>query len=59
MGNVPDEILDDAAKRVLSDRKQVRRMIENVEDRKVIDAVREKIKLAHKKITVAKFRELK
>ena len=58
MGNVPQELIKSAAKNILSDQKQLRRMIENVEDRKVIDAVRPKFKLAHKKISVAKFREL-
>ncbi len=59
MGNVPQELIKNAAKNILSDQKQVRRMIENVEDRKVIEAVKEKVTLAHKKISVAKFRELK
>ena len=58
MGNVPQELIKSAAQNILSDQKQLRRMIENVEDRKVIDAVRPKFKLAHKKISVAKFREL-
>jgi trigger factor len=59
MGGVPQEMIREAAQRVLADERQSRQIEENVEDQKVITAVREVVTLANKKITVEKFRELK
>ncbi|MBR6933315.1 MAG: hypothetical protein IKH49_08440 [Bacteroidales bacterium] len=59
MGNVPDNILEDAAKNMLSDENQVRRLEEQVEDNKAMTAIREHVTLQHKKISEEKFRELK
>ncbi len=59
MGNVPAEILNDAAKRMLSDENQRRRLEEQVEDNKAFQAVRENVTLQNKKISEEKFRELK
>ena len=59
MGGVPQEMIREAAQRVLADERQRRQIEENVEDQKVITAVREVVTLANKKITVEKFRELK
>jgi len=59
MGNVPEELIKDAAKNVLSDSKQVDRLVEQVEDRKVLDKLKEEITIKAKKISSDKFRELK
>ena len=59
MGNVPEEIIKDAAKNVLSDRKQIDRLVEQVEDQKVIGKLKEEMSIKSKKITSEKFRELK
>lgn len=59
MGNVPHEMIHQAAHQMLSDEKQVRRLEEQVEDQKVFAAIREVVSLQNKKITVEKFRELK
>ncbi len=59
IGNVPDEMVDEAVVNVLKDRKQVERLVEQVEDRKVMDKLKEEITLKPTKITSAKFRELK
>ena len=59
MGNVPADILDDAAKHMLADENQRRRLEEQVEDNKAMQAVRENVTLQPKKISEEKFRELK
>ena len=58
MNNLPAEILADAVKNVLSDSKQVDRLVEQVEDRKVISAIKEQITVEPKTVTAAEFREL-
>lgn len=59
LGGVPKEMIQEAAKNVLADQKQVERLIEQVEDQKVIAKLKEEVTLKAKKITAAKFRELK
>ena len=59
MGNVPEELLNSAASQMLADERQSRNLEENVENEKVIAAVREKITLQNKKISPDKFQELK
>ncbi len=59
MGNVPEEILADSVKNLLADSKQVDRLAEQVEDRKVMERLRSEITLKDKKITSEKYRELK
>lgn len=59
MGNVPQELLRNSAKQVLSDERQARNIEENVETQKVISALKENVSLQNKKISVEKFRELK
>jgi trigger factor len=59
MGNIPDEYLTEAAAQMLKDEKQMRNIEENVENEKVIAAVKEKVTLQDKKISEEKFRELK
>ena len=59
LGNVPQEMIQEAAKNVLKDENQVRRLEESVEEQKVVAAVKEVVTLQTKKISVEKFRELK
>lgn len=59
MGNVPDEMINDFAHRLLTDERQSRHIEEQVETSKVIDAVKKIVTLQNKKISVEKFRELK
>lgn len=59
LGNVPAEMIKDAVNNVLADRRQVENLVEQVEDRKVLDKIKETISLKATKITSAKFRELK
>ncbi len=59
MGNVPEAMIKEAAQRILADERQARQLIENIEDQKVIEAVKNVITLQSKKTTVEKFRELK
>ena len=58
IGNVPDEMVSESAVNMLHDPKQVERLSEQVEDRKVLDRIKETITLKPTKIGVAKFREL-
>jgi len=57
--NVPKEILDEAVVNMLQDRRQVEHLVEQVEDKKVMDKLKEEITLKPTKISVSKFRELK
>ena len=59
MGNVPEDLIKSAARNVLEDENQVRRLEEQVEDNKTISAVREKVTVQTKKISEDKFRALK
>lgn len=58
MNNLPEEQLEMFAKNILGQEKESRRIVENVENMKVLAAVREAVTLKKKKISVAKFREL-
>ena len=58
MGNVPAELVKEAANNVLSDRKQLDRIIEQVEDQKVLTKLKEEITVKPAKISASKFREL-
>ncbi|MBO4465199.1 MAG: trigger factor family protein [Bacteroidales bacterium] len=59
IGNVPEDMIAEAVKNVLNDRKQIDRLAEQVEDQKVLAKIKETITLKAKKITSEKFRELK
>ena len=59
MGNVPEQFITDAAMNILKDERQLRNIEESVENEKVIAAVKEKVTLQNKRISEAKFRELK
>ena len=58
IGNVPDEMVKEMAVNMLQDQKQVDRLFEQVEDRMVLDKIKETITLKPTKIGAAKFREL-
>ncbi len=59
MGNVPEDIISNSAKQVLEDRSQIDRLVEQVEDRKVLAKLKEEVTLTSKRIGSEKFRELK
>ena len=59
INNVPDDQLESYAKTILSQEKEGRRVLEQVEDTKTIDAVREAVTLKTSTLTVEQFRELK
>ena len=59
MGNVPEDIIKESVSNVLADRKQIDRLVEQVEDSKVFGKLKEEITVKEKKISSDKFRELK
>ena len=58
LGNVPEEMINEAVVNVLHDQKQVERMVEQVEDSKVMAKIKEIITVKATKITSEKFRAL-
>lgn len=58
IGNVPEDIINEAVQNMLTDEKQIDRLVEQVEDQKVISRLKEEITLKSKKLTSVKFREL-
>lgn len=59
IGNVPQDMVQEAVVNVLKDQRQVEHLAEQVEDQKVLARLKEEITLKPTKITSAKFRELK
>lgn len=59
IGNVPEDMINEAVNNVLHDQKQVERLAEQVEDQKVIEKIKETATLKAKKISSEKFKELK
>lgn len=59
IANVPEDALDNFVKSMLQDQSNLQRLVENVQNRKVIAAIKEKITVKAKKISADKFRELK
>lgn len=57
--NAPEDALESFAKNILQDQNNFQRIVENVQARKVIAAVKEQITVKSKKISADKFRELK
>lgn len=58
IGNVPEDMITEAVANVMKDRRQLERLSEQVEDRKVLEKIKETITLKDKKISSEKFREL-
>ena len=59
IGNVPEDQLETYAKSILSQEKEGRRVLEQVEDQKTLEAVRGVVTLDAKTVSVEEFRELK
>ena len=59
IGNVPEEMIKEAAGRILAEGKQTSMFQEQVENNKVMDALKAEITIKPKKIALSKFRELK
>lgn len=58
LSNVPEEMINEAVVNVLQDQKQLERMVEQVEDSKVMAKLKEIITIKATKITSEKFRAL-
>ena len=58
MADVPEEIINQSASEILKDRNQINRLMENVEEQKVLEKLKSEITIKSKKITSDKFREL-
>ncbi|MGM9761226.1 MAG: trigger factor [Candidatus Cryptobacteroides sp.] len=58
LSNVPEEMINEAVVNVLQDQKQLERMVEQVEDSKVMAKLKETITVKPTKITSEKFRAL-
>lgn len=56
--SVPEEVVKDAVQNMMQDRKQIDRLVEQVEDNKVLGKLKEEITIKAKKISSDKFREL-
>lgn len=59
MGNAPEDQIESFAKSMIGDEQSVQRIVENVQNKKVVAAVKETVTVKSKKITSEKFRELK
>ena len=59
MSEIPAEIIGQSVENFLADEKQVSRLEEQVEDNKVLELIKKTITVKSKKISAAKFRELK
>lgn len=59
IANIPEDALESFAKNMMQDEGNLQRLVENVQARKVIDGIKEKITVKSKKISAEKFRELK
>ena len=59
INNVPDDQLESYARTILSQEKDGRRVLEQVEDSKTVAAVKEAVTVKPESISVEKFRELK
>ena len=58
INEVPQDVLDDAVKSMLQDQKQIDRLAEQVEDKKVIEKLKEEMTISSKKISSEKFKAL-
>lgn len=59
ISNVPEDALESFAKNILQDQNNLQRIVENVQAKKVIEGVKERITVKTKKISAEKFRDLK
>ena len=58
INEVPDDVISEAVTSMLQDQKQVDRLAEQVEDKKVIEQIKSEIKISSKKISSEKFKAL-
>lgn len=58
MPNVPEEVVKEAVQNMMQDRSQIDRLVEQVEDGKVLGKLKEEVTVKAKKITSEKFRVL-
>ena len=58
MPNVPEEVVKEAVQNMMQDRSQIDRLVEQVEDGKVLGKLKEEVTVKSKKITSEIFREL-
>ncbi|MCR4571770.1 MAG: trigger factor family protein [Bacteroidales bacterium] len=58
MPNVPEEVVKEAVQNMMQDRSQIDRLVEQVEDGKVLGKLKDEVTVKAKKITSEKFREL-
>ena len=58
INEVPEDVISEAVTSMLQDQKQVDRLAEQVEDKKVIDQIKSEIKISSKKISSEKFKAL-
>ena len=58
MPNVPEEVVKEAVQNMMQDRSQIDRLVEQVEDGKVLGKLKEEVTVKSKKITSEKLREL-
>lgn len=58
LSDVPANLLDEAVRGMLQNQSQVDRLVEHVQDRKVLDKIKSEIKLTSKRISSEKFAEL-
>ena len=59
IGNVPEQMIKEAADRIMAEGKQTGMLQEQVENSKVMDALKAEITIKPKKIALSKFKELK
>lgn len=59
LNNVPEEHLENYAKNILKQEKESRRVYEQVEDQKTINAVRAEVTVEERTVSLEEFRELK
>jgi len=58
MSDIPADVLDNVVADMMKDRNQISRLVEQVEDNKVMDKIKATATIKSKKISAAKFREL-
>ena len=58
INEVPEDVISEGVTSMLQDQKQVDRLAEQVEDKKIIDQIKSEIKISSKKISSEKFKAL-
>lgn len=58
LSNVPEDVIKEAAEKLLQDGSQIQRIAEQAENKMVMEALKDKISIKAKRISIDKFREL-